>query len=187
MTVIVITQKVSWWWVGVPLIIILITYMIIGIVLLVLKLNKKNPEDTRISAKDAETRVKNMIKFHPDNPDNFIIENQITKNLGDKTKDPTSIRWLEGHGSETLKSINALVNLNNKKVAPIIMFNKTPEYVERIMNTFAENPESVETQETVVGHDEYGRPSTKVITRRTSKAELKEKKEIEEAELQESF
>lgn len=154
----------------------------VGIVMLILKLKKKQPQKSLIDEDDAEERAKILLMYDNDFPDNFMRKDRVIKNVGEAGKERTPVLWLMGSGSETKAKIDILVNLTNPKIYPLFLINRSNQYVLETIITYAENPSQVEVEEKVLGRDEFGMPTTTLRTRRMSRAEQKEEESKKEAE-----
>lgn len=181
-TRVILDPPKSFWWFGGTLIFYFIIGIVAGVIFLIIKLKKKVPEKLSIDPDDAEERAKMLLVYDNDNPDNFIREGRVIKRVGQSGSDRTPILWLWGKGSETQSKIDILVNLNNPKKEILLLFNKKEEFILESIRTLAENPESQETEERILGMDELGRPTTTVRTKRVTMMEKKEQDEKKEAE-----
>jgi len=184
----ILSPPASWWWTFGTLILYVFLGLIAGLIILIIKLRKKKPkEEAIIDPDDAEERAKVLLQCDDDNPDNFIREDRLIMRVGERGTTRTPVLWLKGKGSETLAKIDIIVNLNNSKKEIEFLFNKKEDFIKEAIRLIAENPAEEETSETVLGTDELGRPTTKVITKKMSVAEKKAEEEKKEGEVQNQF
>jgi hypothetical protein len=192
LTAIIIITKVlmkprgSWWWFSGALIFYFIVGLAIGIIFLIFKLKSKKEPKIRLEPKDAREKAVYELKMDEDNPDNFIIKEQRIVRAGMQGYARTPIYWLHGKGSEKNEVIDALINLDNPKGEIVWQRGKSEKAILEIIRLMAENPESEITEERTIGIDEFGRPTTRVTTRKASIAEKKledEKKEADSANI----
>lgn len=175
------------WWITIGLIILyVVSGLIAGIIFLILKGRTSTEKPIRIAPKDALAKLEHDIKWSKHNPDNFVIVEYDIRRVGAADAEKTPILWARGFGHELKQNIDGLINLNNEK-EKIILFAKTESYVLEVIRTFAENPETIETKETILGTDEWGRPTTRVVTRKGTKQELEERKLEEQKAVSEAF
>ena len=182
MITLIVLLDLSWWWILFPIILQILIGITTTIIIVILKIKKRPKEKLTLDFDDAEKRAIHLLKYDDDDPDNFIREDRIIKNVGEPGKERTPILWLQGKVSEMMKRKDILINLKDKTVYPLYLSNKTNEEVENIIKDYAENPEKVEIKETVSGRDEMGMPITTVKTKRISRAEKQEKEDTEKAE-----
>ncbi len=174
----------SWWWTGGAILFFIIVGSAVGIIFLMMRLRRKQPETIKTAPLDAEERAKNLLKLSDDFPDNFIQKDNIIKMVGEAGKDRTPILWLTGEGSELKQKIDILIKLNDKNKYPLFLFNKKDESVLKAIIEYADNPEKVEVEERTIGRDNFGMPTTIIKTKRMSKAEQQKKEKEEEAQEQ---
>lgn len=173
----------SWWWtIG-----SLFFYIFIGLIGLVIRLitkSSKKEDELKTEVDPVEAMKKAIIEkqMEEDNPDNFIVEDKIISNVGEKGSPRTTILWLKGHGSELGDRFDAIINLSDKNQKISWLTNATDNKVKSVINGMAENPEHEITEERIMGLDEFGRPTTKLITKKVSETEKKEEEAKEEAD-----
>jgi hypothetical protein len=177
-----ITPHKSWWWFFGALIFYFILSLIGGVIFLIFRLGKNKEPKIEIAPSDARAKAVLELKMDEDNPDNFMIEEQRIKRVGQSGYNRTPILWLHGKGSEKNQVIDALINLDNIKGETTWLRNKTEKQIIEAMSGMAENPESEIKEERSIGIDEFGRPMTKITTTKQSIAEIKLKEEKAEAE-----
>ena len=184
----ILSPPASWWWTFGTLILYVFVGLVTGLIILIVKLRKKKPsEETKVDPSDAEERAKMLLQCDDDNPDNFIREGRMIMRVGERGATRTPVLWLWGRGSETLKKIDIIVNLNCPEKEIEWFFDKDKSFTKEAIRLIAENPAEEETSETILGTDELGRPTTKVITKKMSIAEKKAEEEKKEAEVQNQF
>lgn len=172
----------SWWWTIGTIIILFVIGVLIGVIILILKLRKKKPEELKINPEDAEERAKMMLTYDRDNPDNFIRKDRMIMRVGQAGTERTPILWLKGKGSETKSKIDIVINLNDPSKEIEFLFDKSDEFVKEAIRTIALNPAETEIEEKTVGLDAFGRPSTTIKTKKTTVAEKKEAEIKQKAE-----
>lgn len=187
MIILILWLKLSWWWIILPMGADVLGGIITGVIILILKLSKRKPIEQVIDPEDAEQRAIHLLKYDNDNPDNFIRTDRIIKKVGEPGKDRTPILWLIGKGSETNSKIDMIVNLNNPKKEILILFNRSDEFVLESIRTIAENPAEQEIEETETTFDSEGRPHTRKLFKKTSKAVLEKAEKEKEALESEAF
>jgi hypothetical protein len=173
----------SWWWFGGTILFYFIIGIISLVIFLIVKSSKKEGEiKTEVDPVEAIKKAILEKQMEEDNPDNFVIEDKIISNVGEKGSPRTSILWLTGHGSELGNRIDAIINLSDKNQKISWLNNATDNKVKYVINGMAENPEHEITEERIMGLDEFGRPTTKTITKKVSENEKKEEQAKEEAD-----
>lgn len=169
----------SWWVIIWYLIIVFVVSLIIGIVILIIKLNKKKDSEFKIDPDEAERIAIEKIKMDEYNPDNFFREDRLILRVGQGTE-KTPILWLWGKGTETLNRMDIIVNLIDSSKEICWMVNKPEKFVREQIKLLAQHPESSTVEERTIGRDEMGMPVTRI---KTIKSSIEEKKK-EEAEKQ---
>jgi len=181
----------SWWWTIGEIIGFVFIGLVIGLIILIIKVLKKNPEELRANINEAEAYAKNKLLYDDDNPDNFIRTDRILMRVGSvgtSITDRTPILWLIGQGSETKQKIDILINLKNQKEEILFLYNKNEEYIRKnVIEQFAENPKEIIETEVIPGLNEFGVNQNRVITRRVSSSQKKEEEKVEEAKVGNSY
>jgi hypothetical protein len=177
-----ILNKSKWWFLT-PLIVISISWIVIGIILLINKLNAQLPESTKIDPKDALEKVKFMTKYDEDNADNLEILDRFILRLGRKDHPPTPIFVILGRGTEKGQKRCFLVNLNNPDKEVNILINKEPEEIWRTANLLAEYPADLPITEKITESLQFGMPTK--TTERVIPSSAKEREELEKKEAEE--
>lgn len=178
----VIIMNGSWWWFFGPLIFFIFVGIIIGVILLVIKLNKPKPQQIKISIKDAKSKAIHDMKYDKDNPDNFWIKWHQTLKIGEKGSDMTPIAIFHGVGTELNKNRVVIVNLNNPKETTFLVDPSDTLLLESIAKIADYPPEEIQ-EEITTRQGAYGFPEVVRKIRRPSSLQQKsekEKKEIEE-------
>lgn len=179
----VIILNMTWWWVFGTLIAELIIGLILTAIFLYFKLSKKAPAKIKLDIKSAKEYAIHTMKTDPDNPDNFSIEVSKLLRIGERGAEKTPILHLKGRGTETTTERHAIINLNNPRKEMTTLINPTPFEVEDAINKIAEHPaEEKETEERTIGMDDYGRPVTKIVSRRVSANEKRAEEDRKTAE-----
>lgn len=183
MIVPVLIMDKSWWWFFIPLIFFIITGLVVGLIFLIVNIQKKPVPKIKIDLKDAKNRVIHEAKYDDDNPDNFKIEwTQIVK-IGRRGTEKTPIAVFHGKGTEKGTNRVAIVNLNNPKHETEHLIDPTEQLILDSIRLISDNPPEDEIKEEITSSvDRYGRPITITNIRRPSSAEIKEEQEKKEAE-----
>jgi len=175
-------SNASWWWFGGTLIFFAFAWIVVGIIFLVIKLNKKPPVKLKIDLKDAKKRAIYEMKYDDDNPDNFKIDRNKLIRIGEKGTEPTPILVLDGKGTELNQQRTIIINMNNPKQEKTSLIDATKEEIVDCIMGIAEHPPEEIREKITTKLDQFGRPITETETRRPSSVEIKEQKEKEEAE-----
>ncbi|MBU0958142.1 MAG: hypothetical protein KKF56_05025 [Nanoarchaeota archaeon] len=182
---IVIVFDQSWRWLWGVLILLFVAGVVVGIIkLILLKFNKRPPEQIKLDISSAKARAIYEQKMDTDNPDNFKIKNSILLRVGEKGKEKTPILHLEGKGTELNQDRDIIINLNNPKKEMTILIDASKDEVEKAIRVIAEHPPEEEQTETTIGMDMMGRPTTTTKIRRPSTS-LERKMEEEKAKAEE--
>ena len=178
----IVLLKGSWYWIILPIVLIIVGGLTAGGIILAIKLSKRSKLEEKVKPSDAEASAIYQMVYDNDDPDNFIREDREIANVGEKGGEMTKILWLKGRGSETRVRRDILINLMNPNIYPLFLKEKEDKDVREVIKNFAENPEKVIVEERTPVTDEYGRTSVSVKTTKMSQTEKKEKEENEEAE-----
>jgi len=170
-TINVLIETTSWWLTGAVAIIEVVFGIIIGVIALVVRLQKQQPPKVRLDPKTAKELAIHNIKYDTDNPDNFIPDKQIIKRVGSEGNPRTPILHLSGDGSETDTKIDVIINLDNPKLEMSRLDNASDIEVEEVIRGMAEHPEIIEIEKTTTKFDQYNRPVTDTEKRKVSHAE----------------
>lgn len=173
-----------------PLIIVLSVWLLIGIILgiilIIVKLSKKQLIPEEIDSKDAKKKAITELLTDEHDPDNFIIKESLIYKIGEKgMAEKTPILILKGWGSETNKSITAIINLKipDKEISWIKGEKaKDDEYIKEWAIKMAETQPDEEREKITTGRDQFGLPIITKETIRQSPSEIKKEKEKEEVE-----
>lgn len=172
----------SWWVVGGTGIAFGSGWIVFGIVFLVLKLTKKDPEVLVTNLEDVEELIKHKMKYDQENPDNFVIEKRRLWKIGEPGSERTPIAVFIGYGSELLENRIVLVNLKNPTEMSVLIEETLEDAMKEAVKMSEHQPDIMTREILPGGIDEFGRPQpTRVIVKSQSRAEVKEKKEEEEA------
>lgn len=177
----VIIMDRSWWWFFGPLIFFVFVGIIVGIIFLVIKLNKPKPQQIKISIKDAKSRVIHEMKHDKDNPDNFWIKWHQTLKIGEKGSDMTPIAIFHGIGTELNEKRIAIINLNNPKETSFLV-DPTDELLLESIAKIADYPPEEIQEEITTRQGAYGFPEVIRKIRKPSSLQQKLEKEKKEAE-----
>mgnify|MGYP001561717404 CR=1 FL=1 len=172
----------SWWFFGGALIFYFVVGLITGIIFLIFKLRVKKEPKIELEPKDARAKAVYELKMDEDNPDNFIVEKQKILRVGMIGLPRTSILWLKGKGSEKNQRIDALINLGDTKGEISWLRGGTDQESKETAKGMALNPSEEIVEEKIMGIDEFGRPTTRVTTKKASQVEKKLEEEKKEAE-----
>lgn len=183
----IIILSSSWWWLWGTLILEFIIGIIIGIIFLVIKLQKKPIPKLKMDIGTARKRAVHEMKYDDDNPDNFKIDYAGIMRVGEPGKDRTPIAWLSGQGTEMGQRRDVIINLNDPKREIIMLINKSDEECKENIRTLAENPEEHIIIEKVKTRDAFGEPVETTRTRKTSSTEKKEEEIKQKAEEASAF
>lgn len=182
MIVPVIIMDLSWWWFFVPFISIIVTDMIIGLVIIIVKfVKRKKPEVSKLNIRDAKRKAIYEMKMEDDNPDNFKIEQEKTMHIGEKGGEKTIVLLLEGYGTELRQKRIVIINMSNPKQKQTRLIDPEIEEVKECIRLIADNPPEEIVEETTTTVGPFGMPTTKTTIRKPSSVETT-KKEEEEAE-----
>jgi hypothetical protein len=178
-----IILKKKWIWFWLPSIIISLTWIVIGIILLINKWNSQLPQTTKIEPGTALERVKDMTVEDIDNGDNLKIVKHFIWKLGRKDHPPTPIYVILGYGTEKRQKRCFLVNLNNaeKEICPLI--DAKDDEIWKNANLLADYPADLPITEKVTESLQYGVPTR--TTERTIPSSAKEREELEKKEAEE--
>jgi hypothetical protein len=178
--VIIAIVKASWFWVlGIFLFLFFADMIALGIIFYLsrrIDLSKAEKEPEEIIEK-----IKYKTSHDTDNPDNFIYRWHFLYSIGERGTAPVKILRIHGVGSELGDDIDWLVNLENSQDGRLN--NKSDEFVKSEMLRMAGFPEADILEEKQTSYDDFGRPITKVLSKRLSpmqKKEEEEKKKLEE-------
>lgn len=181
-TRIFVNPAASWWWTGGVLILQGIAAIISGLVFLISRFNKVELSPEKLDPKEAEKRAIEERKHDDVNPDNFNPKDKVIVRVGESGLPRTTIFWLAGRGTEKNQKLDALIYLDKPQEPTTWLVNKSDKIVMEIIKTMAENPTSEIKEERVMGTDDYGRPTTKIVSTRLSQAEKKAEEQKQEAE-----
>ena len=160
--------------------------IIIGVILLIVKLSKKSPIPEETNVTEAKVKARNESLTDEDDPDNFIILNQLIYKIGEKgIAEKTPILILKGYGTETNKSRTAIINLKiPDKEVTWIKGNEAndDEYIKEWAIRMAETQPEEEREKIITSRDQFGFPIMTKETVRQSPSEIKKEKEKEDAE-----
>jgi len=190
-TVLVITKFImnppgTWWWFGGFLIAELILGGIIGLIFLFIRLSKEDEKPKGINSKDSKERAVYEIKWDKHNPDNFMVQGERICNVGQPGAERTPIHHLWGRGSETNNKIDFFVNLKDstkKRLVFSYLMEANDNKINEVLRLMAINPETEIKEEKTITADEFGRPVTKITTKKVNEEQKKE----EEAKKQEEM
>jgi len=172
----------SWWILFWLFIFELVIWIIVGVICLILFLKKTKPVE-KVDLSELKNKIIDKMKHDEDNPDNLIVESEVTKNIGALKAEKTPVYILEGYGSEKSEKRYAIVSLKKPDDISILINPTSSELIDQINKTADSPPQTEIHQEIPGGFDPTGRfipPSTK-ITRQSSE-EIKKKEEEEKAE-----
>lgn len=176
----------TWWWFFGFLIVELIIGAIVGLVYLFIRISQTEEKVKGIDSKDSKERAVYEVKFDKYNPDNFIVEGERICNVGQPGTERTPIHHLWGKGTETNMKIDFLVNLKDstkKRLVFSYLMDATDEKLKDVLRLMAVNPETEIKEEKTISSDEFGRPVTKITTKRISEQKKKEEEEKKQEEL----
>lgn len=183
-TRIIINPPASWWWFFGVLILQAVVGVVFGIVMLIMKLQVAKPVKMRLDPKTAKDKAIHEKKYDPDNPDNFEVKKQVLMRVGEPNAPRTPVLWLSGRGSESNQQIDCVINLDNHKFEASWLDNATPNEIKDAIRLMAENPETEVVEQSTMGVDQFGRPTTTVTKRMISQREKEEKEQQKEADMQ---
>lgn len=181
-TRVLVKPKASWGWFVSILVILIIIDVIIGIILIFKYLKKIKIPEAKQDPKEARDRAILEKKLEVENPDNFIIKNQRIVMVGESGKARTPILHLSGKGYEKKSRLDCLIDLSKEKFCATWLQNSTDEKVREATIRMAENPETEITEERVTSLDDFGRPTTKIVSKKISQAEREQIEQKEKAE-----
>lgn len=174
----------SWWWFFGTLIGEAFLGLIGLVILLIVKLSKRKPEEPKIDVKGAINKTIHEQKYDINNPDNFVPKWWKRKDMMAKGTIIMKILEVHGKGTELNEDRIVLINLDNAKQAQTLLINKTDEEVRiAAIEMAGVNLDEIK-EEIITGTDKYGRPLTTVKSSIPTELEKKieeEKKEAEES------
>jgi len=173
----------SWWWFFIPLIFLLVIWAFIGIIIFIINLRKKTPQQLKLDIKSAKARAIREMMYDSENPDNFKIDQTKLERWGERGAEQTPILILDGKGTEKNQRRVVIINLNNQKQEATKLINPTDDEIERQVKLMAEHPPEEIREEKITSY-EGGLPTTRVITRRPSYIEQKKQEEEKKTEQQ---
>ncbi len=176
----VIVLNHSWLWFIIPLIFLIVGDLITAVIILVLKLRKKDGMETKITPEEAEQIAKYKMVYDDDNPDNFIVSKRKILNIGERGTQMTPILILDGKGTETNDHRVAIINLNDARARISCLIDPTKEEVIETIIKMADYPPTEEIIERVSsGMNQFGQPivteRVRKPTQQQAKAELEQK------------
>ena len=180
MLVITLAVKINWWWFLGLLIFFSFGWGIFGIVELI-TLALKKPKIEKVELDDAVKLAKDHSLNHPDNPDNFLLIKHHPVKVGESGAEKTPMIVLEGEGSERNEERYFIINKEDKSEFAMLVNPTEQEIKEKIIQIAKSQPRPVIT-ESISGTDEFGRPTTRYVTKTTSASEVKKQEEIKKAE-----
>jgi len=183
----VLILEYSWWWFFAPLIFIIISWIFLGIILLVINFKKPKITKLKLNISDAVKRAVYEMKYDEDNPDNFRIDKKKLSREGEKGYEKTPILLLEGVGTEKNQKRVIIFNLNNPKQESTKLIDPSDNEIEKSIKDIAENPQEEDIkQETTIGVDSFGRPitTTKIVKPSSTERKMEEEqKKVDEANM----
>lgn len=185
-TRLVIDPPATWWWFLGFLIAEVILGIISGVIFFIIHMSKQEEKPKGIDKNDSKERAVHDVKFDKYNPDNFIVEGERICNVGQPGSERTTIHHLWGKGSETGNKIDFFVNMKEstkKKLISSYIMEASEEKINEVLRLMALNPETEIKEEKTIVPDEFGRPVTKITTKKVSEQQKKEEQEKKEEEL----
>lgn len=176
----------SWGWLVGCIVIQTVIALIIGVVIVMIKMSKHDDKPKGINKEDAFKRSQEYVLWHKTNPDNFIINGEIPLNVGESGSERTPLVYFFGRGSESNLRIDFIVNLEDstkKKLVCSYLVGKEKNEVQEAINSMAKNPATEIKEEKITTPDEFGRPITKITTKRLTEQQKKEEEEKKQDEL----
>ncbi|MEK7179939.1 MAG: hypothetical protein AAB706_00525 [Patescibacteria group bacterium] len=166
----------------------LFIWVIISTVLIYQKLTKKEPVTIKANLEDLKELIIFKMKTDRDNPDNFMILQQIPIKIGERGGEKTIIWKFVGKGVETNQNRVALINGKNTNEIAILIEPTEKEIIETAVGMAEDKPDVITREIIPAGVDDFGMPTpARVKMTSMSRAEAKEEKEKEEAEVKTAF
>lgn len=185
---IVLLADVSWWVLVITAIIDILIFLLIGAVWTIVYFWKRRPQaQAPFTTKLAIAQAVNDKKYDEDDPDNFLILKKRYLRVGDAGTERTLLIHLSGIGTEMNRRLDAIVNptsVDQGHMEISWLTNATPEEVKETARLMALHPAEEVKEERVIGSDPYGRPITRITTKKVTAAEKQaqeQKQETEEA------
>lgn len=187
-TRVLIDPPLTWWWFGGTLILILVLGAISGVIFVIYRMQKAQPEKVKLDPKTAKEKAIKDIQYDEHNPDNFKIQKEKIWRVGEPGKPRTTILQLSGFGTELNQKIDVLINLDTNKLEMSRIDGGTDEEIRETIMRMAEYPEIEEVDKTSTSFDPAtGRYSTEKTTKRLSKAEKEMQENKEQADLANTY
>ena len=180
MVILVLALKLNWWFFFGFLIFFSLGWTIYGIIELV-SLGKKDPKIENIELEDAVKLAKEYSLHHPDNPDNLLIKQHYTIKVGESGAEKTPILVIEAKGTELSEDRYFIINKEDKSEFDMLVNPSQEDLNNKIIQIAKSQPRPVVTEQ-IPGTDQFGRPTTRYVTKTTSTAEIKKEEEVKKAE-----
>lgn len=170
----------TWVFFGV-LIAFAVGWIVTGIILIIKYLNDKKPKLEQIELEEALAMAKSYSINHVDNPDNFIYKDHWIRKVGEQGTEKTAMLTIRGKGTELLEDRYFVINKKNKEEFSLLI-NPSKEIIEQKIIELSDSQPTPVITEQVADVDAFGRPTTKFVTKTTSRAEIKKQEEEKKAE-----
>lgn len=172
----------SWWWFLAVLIFIVLADIVTGIVIYFKYISSQKLPEQKLDPMEALKTAKKMKVEETDNPDNVQVHYVRILNVGEPGKTRTPILRIHGKGTELGNILDGLIDLSKKEVICCWIENGTEETIKDIAVRMAENPEMYETESKTMTLDDFGRPQTRVETRKVTQAQKQAEENKKQAE-----